>query len=325
MKLLLSFVNSTISLAGYDWDRGEIFWSIPSSHIKTCGICYHDSDLWVSSDNRVVQLCPNGDGNVITLSGPHDPQLHGLHVLNDTTLGVVDTGHSAVRIIDKNGQQVQTFNPVACWLEVPNDAIHLNDFVMTPYGLLASCFDYRPWRVVRELMSYEDWCTGGYGLIINLTVESHKGAGRIVGCGLNHPHSLNYVDPYLYLCSSSTGTFSICEFSGTGTLIEKSQFKITQDHFLRGACHVENGWFLGGSTFRHEQLIAENVELYYFNASSETIQRKEIQGKGEIYDILPWNDEIMTPVIKHHFSQSLTPQIHSISTSRKAQCSIPPV
>ena len=119
--------------------------------------------------------------------------------------------------------------------------------------------------------------------------------------------------------------FSICEFTRAGTLIEKSQFKITEDHFLHGTCQVEDGWFLGGSTFRHEKLIAENVEIYYFNASSETIQRKEIQGKGEIYDILPWEDEIMTPVIKHHFSQSLTPKIHSISTSRKAQCSIPPV
>ena len=138
MKLLLSFVNSTISLAGYDWDRGEIFWSIPSSHIKTCGICYHDSDLWVSSDNRVVQLCSNGDGNVITLSGPHDPQLHGLHVFHDTALGVVDTGHSSIRIIDKNRQQIQTFNPVACWLEVPQDAIHLRIFLSDLGAVCAS-------------------------------------------------------------------------------------------------------------------------------------------------------------------------------------------
>jgi hypothetical protein len=32
-------------------------------------------------------------------------------------------------------------------------------------------------------------------------------------------------------------------FTGTGTQIEKSQFKITADHFLRGTCHVEDGWF----------------------------------------------------------------------------------
>jgi hypothetical protein len=319
MKLLLSFVSSTISLAGYDWDRGEIFWSIPSSQFKTGGICYHDSDLWVSSDNRVVQLCSNGDGNVTTLSGPHDPQLHSLHFINDNAVGVVDTGHSAVRIIDKCGQQIKTLNPVACWLEVPQDAIHLNDFVMTPYGLLASCFDYRPWRLIRELMPYEEWCTGGYGLILNLTGEPHNGAGRIIGCGFNHPHSLNYIDPFLYLCSASTGTFSVCEFSGTGTLIEKAQRKITEDHFLRGACYMQDGWFLGGSTFRHEQLIAENVEIYYFNILTETIQKKEIQGKGEIYDILPWKDEIMAPIIKNHFSQSPTPEIHSLNTLREAQ------
>ncbi len=264
-------------------------------------------------------MCSNGDGNVTTLSGPHDPQLHSLHFINDNAVGVVDTGHSAVRIIDKCGQQIKTLNPVACWLEVPEDAIHLNDFVMTPYGLLASCFDYRPWRLIRELMPYEEWCTGGYGLILNLTGESHNGAGRIIGCGFNHPHSLNYIDPFLYLCSSSTGTFSICEFSGTGTLIEKSQHKITEDHFLRGACYMQDGWFLGGSTFRHEQLIAENVEIYYFNMLSETIQKKEIQGKGEIYDILPWKDEIMAPIIKNHFSQSSTSEVHSVNTLREAQ------
>jgi hypothetical protein len=319
MRLLLSFVNSTISLAGYDWDRGEIFWSVPSSQLKTCGFCYHNSDLWVSSDDRVVQFCSNGDGNVITLSGPYDPQLHGIHVLDDDTIGVVDTGHSAVRIIDKSGQQMEILNPVASWLEVPQDAIHLNDFVMTPYGLYASCFDYRPWRVIRERISHDDWCTGGYGLIINLTGNARQGAGRIVGCGYNHPHSLNYEDPLLYVCSSSTGTFSICDFSSTGTLIEKSQHKITEDHFLRGACFSDSGWFLGGSTFRHNKLIAENIEIYYFDIISQTVQKKEIQGKGEIYDILPWNDEIMNPIIKHHFSQSLTPRIHSISTSRVAQ------
>jgi hypothetical protein len=121
------------------------------------------------------------------------------------------------------------------------------------------------------------------------------------------------------VCSSSTGTFSICDFSSTGTLIEKSQHKITEDHFLRGACFSDSGWFLGGSTFRHNKLIAENIEIYYFDIISQTVQKKEIQGKGEIYDILPWNDEIMNPIIKHHFSQSLTPRIHSISTSRVAQ------
>ena len=322
MKLLISFVNSTISLAGYDWDKGEIFWSIPSCQIKTCGICYHDADLWISSDDRVVQLCSNGDGNVVTLSGPYDPQLHGIHVMNDDTLGVVDTGHSAVRIIDKSGQQMEILSPVASWLEVPPDAIHLNDFVTTPHGLYASCFDYRPWRVIRERISHEDWCTAGYGLIINLTGNARQGAGRIVGCGYNHPHSLNYVDPFLYLCSSSTGTFSICEFSGTGTLIEKSHHNITEDHFLHGACFFDNGWFLGGSTFRHDELIAENIEIYYFDTLGQKVQKKEIQGKGEIYDILPWHDEIMKPIIKNHFAQSLTAKNDTLSTSRVAQQTI---
>jgi hypothetical protein len=320
MKLLLSLVNSTIALAGYDWERGELFWSIPSSQMKSCGICYHDSNLWVASDNRVVQFCTDGDGNVITLSGPYNPQLHGIHVLNDTHIGVVDTGHSAVRIYDTFGQQLETLNPVASWLEARQDAIHLNDFVMTPYGLLASCFDYRPWRLIRARISHQDWCTGGYGLILNLTGESHRGAGRIVGCGYNQPHSLNYIDPFLYLCSASTGIFHICEFTADGTVIEKSQHKITENHFLRGAYAVEDGWFLGGSSRRQGELVAENIEIYHFDTISETVQKKQIQGKGEIYDILPWKDEIMAPIIEHHFSPSWKPGLDFYNNSKQAQC-----
>jgi hypothetical protein len=91
---------------------------------------------------------------------------------------------------------------------------------------------------------------------------------------------------------------------------------------LRGACFFDNSWFIGGSTFRHDKLIADNIEIYYFDALTQTVQKKEIQGKGEIYDILPWIDEIMKPIVKHHFSPSLTAKTDTLNTSRVAQKSI---
>ena len=94
---------------------------------------------------------------------------------------------------------------------------------------------------------------------------------------------------------------------------------------MRGAYFVDNGWFLGGSTRRHDELLGGNVEIYYFDTLAETVQKKEIPGQGEIYEILPWKDEIMTPIIKRYFSQPLAPEIQSLSTLKDAQGSNPSV
>jgi hypothetical protein len=297
MKLLISFVNSSISLAGYDWESGEIFWSVPSNKIRSCGICYHESDLLVASDDRVLKFARNGDTKIFKFTGQHSPLLHSVHVIDRDTFGTVDTGNSAVRIIDNNGIQTNCITPLEAWGNLPKDAIHLNDLVMTPHGLLASSFDYRPWRVTSGTMRAENWHNGGYGLVINVTGGPQTGAGCIVGCGFNHPHSLTYVAPHLYLCSSTTGTFSVCSFNNNGTIVEDYRHKITKDHFLRGAYCYNDGWFLGGSTNRHGEVISENVEIYHLTPSTGETVKKEIRGKGEIYDILPWKDEIMSPII----------------------------
>jgi hypothetical protein len=96
MRLLLSFVNSTIALAGYDWNEGRIFWALSSEQLNAGGICYHGSDLCVGAGDRVVRLSPTGSSSQIVVSGPYNPRLHGIHPINESAIGVVDTGHSTV-------------------------------------------------------------------------------------------------------------------------------------------------------------------------------------------------------------------------------------
>lgn len=177
MKVLLSCVNSSFSLLGFDWDRGEVFWELPSERLKVCGICYDGRALLVASDNAVTRFTPL-DVNRISLSGPHEALGHSVHLINEHEFGVVDTGNSAVRVFRKNLEPSYVLNPVAHWNDVPEDAIHLNDFAVTPFGILASCFGYRPWRSVQQSLSWEEWCRGGYGLILNLSGRNNGvGAG----------------------------------------------------------------------------------------------------------------------------------------------------
>ncbi|MCB0319748.1 MAG: hypothetical protein KDD60_02410 [Bdellovibrionales bacterium] len=308
MKLLISCVNSPQSLIGYDLDKRETFWRLESEGFKACGISYFRHGLLVSSDNRVLHFGPEAITHTV-LQGPHNPLAHSIHPLSPELFGVVDTGHSAVRVYDANLQLRQVMSPLAAWPHLPEDAIHLNDFVVTPFGMFASCFDYRPWRENRKQRSFQEWCSGGYGLILNLTgyskeiqngehrinVPDHS-SGRIVQCGLNHPHSLTLSNGNLYYCSSATGQFHRSAFLQDGGLRETGRFTITQKHFLRGAYRSEKGWILGGSSSRHGQTLTDTIALYLFDEDSMKAQEVSIPLPGEIYDILPWKEEIMNPV-----------------------------
>jgi hypothetical protein len=321
MRLLLSFVNSTIALAGYDWKEGRIFWALSSERLKAGGICYHGSDLCVGAGDRVVRLSPTGSSSQIVISGPYNPRLHGIHPIDEFAIGVVDTGNSTVRIINLEGHQIGLYNPVGAWLEIPDAAIHLNDFVVTPYGVLGSCFDYRPWRTIRELISDDDWCCGGYGLVLNLSSKHNSNCnagGCVVGCGFNHPHSLAFHAPFLFLCSSATGIFHVSRLASSGVLVPHSEVQITKTHFLRGACKIANYWYLGGSTFRHERLVAENLEIYRLDVSTGRLNTRVIEGRGEIYDILPWRDDLLEPIIARYFAGFEDHRCFAIDTSRSS-------
>ncbi len=305
MKLLLSCVNSKLSLIGFDWDEGKIFWSCRKDKFNLAGMCYVGNRLFTAGGDTVSMLDPS-DINHIDLPGSYKSLAHGIHVINDELFGVVDTGNSAVRIFDgRRGIEVKAYKPLECWGTIPHDTIHLNDFALTPFGIFASCFDYRPWRSSRMLKKeyWEDWCNSGYGVILNLSGHKDKGVGRIVGNGFNHPHSLQYVNPFFYLCSSATGIFHVCNFTKSGELTEEMQFKISDDHFLRGAYKASDSWFLGGSSVRHGKTVSKSMEIYHFKETTGRIEKKTLGIPGEIYDILPWKDEIMQPIVQQHFSE----------------------
>ena len=173
MRLLLSCVNSDLSLIGFDWDSGRIFWACPQKLLRVCGACYDGNDLLLSGDNHVARVTPTGYVRT-ELSGRYDALAHSVHVIDEDRFGVVDTGNSRVVGVNKRGEADVVYGPVDHWGDIPHDAIHLNDFAVTPHGMLASCFDYRPWRKVREDTSWEDWCTGGYGMILNLTGTENR-------------------------------------------------------------------------------------------------------------------------------------------------------
>lgn len=249
MKFLLTCPNSENSLMGYDWDKNEIFWSVSSQVIRVCSACYNGNDLVVSSDNFVTRFAADGYYR-IELRGKYDSLCHSIRVMDGNVLGVVDSGNSQVVALAKQGEVTAIFRPLEFWEDYPLDAIHLNDFAATPTGILASSFGYRPWRKVSTSMPWERWASSGYGLVLNLTGKDGKGNGRIVGCGFNQPHSLHFESPNrLFLCSSGTGIFHMCHLNDEGLVTERKNFQITSDHFLRGACRVDDGLFLGGSPY----------------------------------------------------------------------------
>lgn len=304
MKLLLSCVNTNLTLIGFDWDEGKIFWSCHKDKINATGICYAGNRLFTTANDTVTILGPT-DKYHIDLPGGYKALAHGIHVVSDEAFGVVDTGNSAVRIFNGNGDEIETYKPLEAWGSIPHDTIHLNDFALTPFGVFASCFDYRPWRSSRKYNQerWEDWCNSGYGVILNLSGHKGKGIGRIVGCGFNHPHSLQYVNPFFYLCSSATGIFHVCNFTKSGELTEEMQFKISDDHFLRSAYKDHDSWYLGGSSVRHGEVVSNSMEIYHFKEATGRIEKKSLGIPGEIYDILPWKDEIMQPIAQKHFSE----------------------
>lgn len=304
MKLLISLVNTTPALIGYDCDKGEVFWECTYGELKACGIDYHGDDLLVASDNILTRFRSDGRIRAADLRGKYDALAHSVHRIDDNLAGVVDTGNSQFLIVDREGTIRARINPFKHWGEIPSDAVHMNDFAITPHGILASCFDYKPWRDVRGELGIEEWHGIAFGIIINILDNGNDinngkdGRAHIVGCGFNGPHSLKYIDNYLYLCSSHTGVFHVCEVGENGILRERAGFNISSGHFLRGVCRIGGKWFLGGSSFRHTEKVANNVAIYVVNNRFKLEKVHTLPGSGEIYDILVWRDEVMGNLLK---------------------------
>lgn len=301
MKFLLSCVNSPMSLVGYDWEEERVFWQLPSSAARACSACYDGSDLLIATDNFLRRYSGNGCEDY-ELKGKYDAYAHTVRVVGDDLVGIADTGNTQLLFINREGSLEYVLRPLEVWGDYPIDAIHLNDFAATPFGILASCFGYRPWREIIAATSWEDWSLGGYGLIMNLNGGDNKGVGRIVGCGLDQPHSVRYVAPnWLYVSSSATGVLHVCEITATGLVQERHRYQVTRTHFLRGALRSNSGWFLGGSCFRHGPKQNHHMEIYDLDESSGGVTAKRLELMGEIYDILPWHDDILRPLIARNF------------------------
>lgn len=296
MRLLLSCVSSSISLGGFDWDTGELFWNLPSKALAACGVCYHNDRLLIASEDSVTAVSPHGV-RTLRLPGPYPSLAHGIHPIDDETFGVVDTGNSCLRLYDREGNHLRDVCPIRAWPDVPPDAVHLNDFVVTPQGIIGSCFDFRPFRTVRtQVPGWNDIPAPGVGLLLNLSDLSE--AGRIVACGLNHPHSLIYREPEVVHCCSSTGSLHFWQFADQGTLQQRRVCTITDEHFLRGVLPDGERWFLGGSTTRHSTSPGSRMAVYRLTESTGHVECKWLPLTGEIYDILPWDGPLLHPIVE---------------------------
>ena len=293
-KVLLSCVNSVVSFIGYDLVAQKAFWYCPADRIRACGASYGDGCLLIASDNFLIRMSAAKGVERLRLPGPHENLAHSVHALAGMGIGVADTGNSRVLLYGSDLTGYISFDPLESWGELPPDAIHLNDFVRTPRGLVASCFNYRPYRLP-EIPEYR-WQDKGYGLLLSLDKIRGKSVGRVVGCGLDCPHSLVWHQERLYCCASATGDFVRFGYSEHGTLCEEARIPITKEYFLRGALPLANGdWLLGGSSVRKQSSKGMGLLLYGADGSVSDLH---VAAAGEIYDILPWDDALMRPLAR---------------------------
>jgi hypothetical protein len=292
MKLLLGCVNSLVSLVGYDTEAQKSFWYCPANILRVCGIDYTDSGLVIASDNSLYEITAAGI-HEFRLPGPHDNLAHSVHV-GDTAIGIADTGNSRLLFKDPGGSALISYDPLEGWDERPADAIHLNDFIPWKNGFLASCFSFKPFGALKA--NAAEWHRGGHGLILHMYRSGGMTVTRIVASGLSCPHSLRHHDGRVYCCSSKDGTFIEFHEHENGMLYESARTTITGTHFLRGALRHEKGWLLGGSSVRRGNGHTPMV-VFDHDPETGTTRTLPVARTGEIYEIMPWRDEVMAPLV----------------------------
>ena len=299
MKVLLSCVNTVVSLVGFDLDAGVGFWFSPANRLRACGACFTDEALFIATDDTLTRISAAGGITKIHLPGPHRNFAHSVHVFPDMGIAVADTGNSRVLLYGFDLLGGISFDPLDGWPQVPEDALHLNDAIWTPRGIVASCFNYRPFRTVQ--MEGWSWRDKGYGLILSLDKYRGRNVGRILACGLDCPHSLLWHQNRLWCCSSSTGTLIRLAFDDNGLLREEERIHITNEYFLRGIMPLEDGsMLLGGSALRKQD--SKGMALLRL-MPDRAVREYRVARSGEIYDILPWRSDMM---------RSICPQITAL-------------
>jgi len=289
-------------LIGYDWDTGKIFWKIEHKYVVCQGVCYDNNVLRATCGSVVAKITPHRVF-VRKIEGRYNAQTHGIHLIDRDTYGVADIGNARVIIYSRETDQVVNYLcSVSHWGNpLPEDVLHMNDFVATPFGILATAFNHRPWRSVRERISVERW--------FNLDGDGRETGERVVGTGLTHPHTLHYIDPYVYVLSASKSLFHIFELNPSSqTLVEKTRIRIADSFWLRGSCCIggqyDNTWYFGG--IRSKYLLDVNNrqkqgDLSIFRMSKMfQIEEKKVGINGSIFDVLPWKDNVMNPIVQYY-------------------------
>ena len=315
MKFLISCVNSTVSLIGYDMAIKAPFWYCPANIVRACGIAVHDNALWIATDGLVTRITAENAGS-FALPGPHDNLAHSIHPLGNGLMGVADTGNSRVLLLAGERASL-SMSPLEGWgAGIPEDAIHLNDFIPCEEGLIASAFSYQPFADWRH--SNLPWKSSGWGVLFEMRRHQGKTISRIVATGLDCPHSLVRHDGDLYCCSSSRGDFCHLRADSNGIFTIADRTKVTDSHFLRGAVRLDDGWLLGGSS-RRRQENGVGMCLYHL-ADNGHVEFLPLAGPGEVYDILPWPDDIM-PGIADRLDQ--LPVLEELEGVFPERCSLP--
>ena len=311
-RFLLSCVNSTVSLVGFDLEIGQAFWYCPANVLRACGACYAAGALWVASDATLTRLDGTGCTS-LNLPGPHKNYAHSVKQVGDGLLGIADTGNSRLLICD--GERFPlALSPVEAWGEIPEDAIHLNDFLPFEDGFLVSAFSHQPFTQWKQA-DYA-WKTSGWGCIYHLHRHGRRTAARIVAMGIDCPHTLVRHGDQLYCCSSADGDF--LSFAREGKVFhEQSRLHVTSSHFLRGALRIEDGWLLGGSSQRHLQ--DGGGMMLYLCRDDGTVTEFTVGGPGEIYDILPW-DDMLTEISQYLLTAQ---ELASAEGTFPVRCALP--
>lgn len=294
MKLLLSCVNSVVALIGFDLSAGQAFWYCPADRLRACGACYDEDSLLIAGDNFLTRLSAAHGVERVALPGPHENLAHGVHTLESIGIAVADTGNSRVLVFGPDLTPGPSFEPLEGWNAPPVDAVHLNDFARTPLGLVASCFNYRPYRL--DTAHGLPWQERGYGLLLSLDKFGGRNVGRVLACDLDCPHSPVWHEDRLYCCASGSGEFLRFAYTPRGALREEARIPVTRDYFLRGALPLGDGsWLLGGSSLRGREDRGMALLPCGANGPARPVR---VAAAGEIYDILPWRDEIMRPLTR---------------------------
>ncbi len=294
-KILLSCVNSVVSLIGYDTEKNSSFWYCPGNVLRSCGACYADDALWIASDNTLTKI--NDDTvRLSCLPGPLDNLAHSVKAISKDILAVVDTGNSRILLFAGDENMGLESSPLGEWdITLPHDAIHCNDVMAWRDGFLVSAFSYQPFRPVQQ--KCPTWKEQGLGVIFYLRRASGHTISSIVASGLNCPHSMVEHEGCIYCCSSSSGDFYRYVPAANGTLNFDCSWSITKRHFLRGALRIDNGWLLGGSSRRESDSKNSGMMLFYLDDNG-SISEHSVANAGEIYEILPWDNNIMRSVAK---------------------------